>query len=220
MSTKINDYWATAPIMEPSGWKPKDEDALTPRTRFLLWLGLSHLASNLDMMLACWDERGRDIGGEYDHAVGLFPRSVRNQPLEWWQKMYAATRRIEEGVRSAVLWNPRNPAEEAAIHIVCRYGFYAHVKDLMIDDEPRLKAAYKALPNLGKNREKRFEEVLPALTGDDDVSFCWDASRDGIDHPTGDLNMFLGMGDYRPDAWFDLFLHAQEPAEDQRSFLH
>jgi hypothetical protein len=55
------------------------------------------------------------------------------------------------------------------------------------------------------------------LLQDDDILDLFDVRMDGIEDPESDYNRSMGMGDYRPQAWFRPFLSAT-PRDGRRGF--
>lgn len=179
-----------------------DDGALTPRNRFVLWRALSAIAADLDGALATdpWDP-------DMCITFGDMPRITHGQPIEWWARMSTAASELEEAARKGDVARlvPRTVAEEALIALAMRQD-WVDVALGTIEDGG-FQGAYDSLPR--GEMDGDFAEVLPDLTGDTDVEMLWMPSIDGIEDPGIPANDFLGMGDYRPAAWHDLFRRAQ-----------
>lgn len=59
--------------------------------------------------------------------------------------------------------------------------------------------------------------VFESLLQDDDLAALFHADQDGIEDPDSESNRAIGMGDYRPAAWFDWFDTA-DPRDARRPF--
>jgi len=73
---------------------------------------------------------------------------------------------------------------------------------------------------IGKiNDGQHFDWVaaLEHLFQDDDLSDLFDVTLDGVEDPEDEQNRLLGMGDYRPAAWFRWF-GGSEPRDPRRPF--
>lgn len=55
------------------------------------------------------------------------------------------------------------------------------------------------------------------LLQDDDILDLFDDRMDGIEDPDSDHNRYMGMGDYRPEAWFRPFRNVT-PRDGRRGF--
>ena len=50
-----------------------------------------------------------------------------------------------------------------------------------------------------------WEACREGLCQDSDVLLLFDDEHDGVENPAAEENRKIGMGDYRPVAWFDTF---------------
>jgi hypothetical protein len=50
-----------------------------------------------------------------------------------------------------------------------------------------------------------WHEVLGALAGDIDIEMLWTPEMERIDNPDDQTNLYMGMGDYRPQSWHHRF---------------
>ena len=62
-----------------------------------------------------------------------------------------------------------------------------------------------------------WETCRDALFQDSDILSLFDPEHDGIEDPAAQGNQLIGMGDYRPPAWFETFLNMQ-PRDGRRPF--
>lgn len=177
---------------------------LTPRTRFMVWRALCSLDFSLDLDLNLWPEHGSNS------TIAEFPRFTHGQPLEWWQQTQKATRRMAERMRTGVKWNPRTPAEEAALYLASGEAYIDAVKD-DLDGRPELREQFDALPDLGE-LDFHFDEVVRALTESTDIELIFQDAFDGLGDPEDPTNRWHGIRDYRPAAWHRMFdLYQREP---------
>ncbi len=52
---------------------------------------------------------------------------------------------------------------------------------------------------------------------DHDILDLFDVEMDGVEDPDSEHNRAMGMGDYRPQAWFRTFLN-MDPRDGRRTF--
>jgi hypothetical protein len=62
-----------------------------------------------------------------------------------------------------------------------------------------------------------WEACRDGLFQDSDILSLFDPRLDGLEDPDADGNQVIGMGDYRPVAWFDTFDNMQ-PCDGRRPF--
>lgn len=183
---------------------------VTPRTRFMIWRALTVLHFSLQLDLDAWPDRSRVT------AINDYPAFTRGQSKEWWIETQKAVERMGERMRTGVEWNPRTPAEEAALLLACEEEWIAAAHDDVRD--MGLKAAFDDLPDHG-DLDYQYEEALGALIGDTDIEMIFDPSYDGLGDPEDAINAAHGIGDYRPRAWHRMFdRYQREP--DWPSSLH
>jgi hypothetical protein len=183
---------------QEDGLDEESRGYLTPRNRFLLWLSLWNIASDLDGMLSM------DIESIVQDDM---PTSVREQPLTWWSEMRASADRLCEAARLGEVsaLEPRTVAEEALISLAARPSYIDWANDSL--EMSNYQQIFDSLPR--SPHDEDWEEVLPDLTGDADVEMVWDHHLDGIGDPDDLANKRLGIGDYRPAAWHTKFARAQ-----------
>jgi hypothetical protein len=64
---------------------------------------------------------------------------------------------------------------------------------------------------------EQWEDAHSDLVQDWDIALLWDPQMDGLEEPDDKLNKLIGMGDYRPGAWFSWF-HNAKPRSPKRGF--
>lgn len=172
---------------------------LTERTRFLLWLTLRSMAADLDSLTCDWPNWGSTVRDD-------MPSLVRDQPQEWWRSMYRSADRLCEAARRGDHAGliPRTPAEEALVCLAARSDYVDAAHDLM--NAMDLEADFARLPT--HEDDEIWEEVLGDLTGDVDIEGLWASDAADRANPGDEVNQWLGMGDYRPQAWHRLFERA------------
>lgn len=185
-------------FLEEDGLDEESRGYLTVRNRFLLWLSLWNIAVDLDGMLSM----------EIDSMVrDDLPRSVGEQPRAWWEAMRESADRLCDAARRGAVSDlePRTVAEEALIALATRSDYVEWAIDGLDMDDRR--QVFDSLPHSPEDGE--WGEILPDLTGDTDIEMLWQHSLDGIANPDDPTNKYLGMGDYRPESWHELFDRAR-----------
>lgn len=177
---------------------PEFEEAgvLTVRTRFLLWNALSDMSVDLDSLTSDWSEWESSVKED-------MPLMVQSQPREWWREMYRSAQRLCTAARLG-RWDelvPRTPAEEALISLATRVEYVEAARERI--NLTGLAGQYESLP--ASEEDEIWDEVLGALTGDVDIEIVWSAESFARTDPDDEVNRYLGMGDYRPEAWHRLF---------------
>ena len=180
---------------------PEVEDAgvLTVRTRFLLWNALSDISVDLDSLTNDWSEWESSVKED-------MPLMVQSQPREWWREMSRSAERLCTAARVG-RWDelvPRTPAEEALISLATRTEYVEAARERI--NTTGLAGQYESLPDSGE--DEIWDEILGALTGDGDIEIVWSAESFDRTDPDDEVNRYLGMGDYRPEAWHRLFERA------------
>lgn len=169
---------------------------LTVRTRMLLWLSLRNIAGDLEMLVADWDDWESQVRDD-------MPAIVRDQPREWWAQMSRSADRLCDAARRGAIdeLEPRKPAEEALISLATRTDYVDWARDTVADYG--LRPVSDKLP--ATEDDEVWEEILGQLTGDTDIEMLWSSQLAHQADPTAVMNQFLGMGDYRPQAWHRLY---------------
>lgn len=192
-------------VFVPDDLSEEERGVITPRTRFLLWQALHNITVDLDGML---DEPGNEITIVKDDL----PAIVQDQPREWWVKLFESAERLCEAARRAKLEElvPRTPAEEALIYLASTDGYVGWARDNLLTST--YQEQYDRLPHC--EDDDLWEEVLGDLTRDIDIELMWNADLAHIGDPSNFTNQFLRMGDYRPQAWHELFFRARHDQEN------
>jgi len=136
------------------------------------------------------------------------PSITHGQPRAWWEQLRDEADRLCEAARIGEFFElqPRTVGEEALIARAVREGYIEWARDSFEMDDNQ--AVFDSLPASFADCE--WGEIVPELTGDTDVEMLWQPHLDGIDDPANDLNRGLGVGDYRPSAWHELFDRAKD----------
>lgn len=132
---------------------------------------------------------------------------VQDQPHEWWVKMLDSAERLCEAARQAKLGElvPRTPAEEALIYLASTEEYVEWARDNL--EMSTYQEQFDELAHC--ENDDRWEEVLGHLTGDIDIAMMWDTDFAQIVDPSTPGGERRWLGDYRPQAWHDLFLRAR-----------
>jgi hypothetical protein len=188
-------------VFMPNGLDELDRGFLTARTRFLLWLSLGNMAADLDGLVSESWGVGESI------VKDDMPRMVQDQSREWWESMRVSAERLCEAARRGEIeeLEPRTPAEEALIYLATQVEYVAWARDTLEMDGR--KNAFEALP--ASSDDEEWGEILPQLTGDVDIEMLWHNELVGRAAPDDEMNRYLGLGDYRPEALHELFDHAR-----------
>jgi hypothetical protein len=104
---------------------------------------------------------------------------------------------------------PRCPGEEMALHLSLRDV------DAMVDDDwtGSIQEALARLPEHADDFDWNYE----VLFQDTDILGLFEDGLDGIEDPDVETNQGIGMGDYRPHAWFKVFAN-MAPRVGRRPF--
>jgi hypothetical protein len=179
---------------------------LTERNRFLLWRSLWNIAVDLDGALSDADAAD-DVQFLESVVRDDMPSITHGQPRAWWELLRDAADRLCEAARigDITALRPRTVGEEALIALAVRSDYIGWARDSF--EMADYQQIFDSLPTSTDDGD--WGEILPALTGDIDVEMLWQPHLDGIDDPANDINMGLGIGDYRPAAWHSLFDRAK-----------
>ncbi|MER5932937.1 hypothetical protein [Streptomyces sp. NPDC002054] len=194
-------------------WDEQGEEPwqMTPRTSRMLSCNLEILA---DMAHDELDELGdQPISPK---GFGIFfaclPASTWSQSRSWRRRVLRALDDLNEDIALGRSPEPRCTAEELALH------FALQSASAMTCDEPDLVAEFtRGLP------EQRGDYDWPIcsdlLFQDHDVLFLYDPAMQGLEHPDDPLNRRMGIGDLRPEGWFEEFGN-MPPRDPTRGFVH
>jgi len=182
---------------------------LTPRSADILLTALSVLADQ------AYDD-AEELGDHpvTDHQPGNWEVFTRLPALtfkakrRWRRRMARAFDDLAQDLKQGQWPQPSCTAEEMALHLAIEDA-PMHLEDL--DDEHR----HNQLPGYADDYDWGMCSEL--FFQDHDVLMLFDARLDGVEHPDGDVNQHLGIGDLRAPAWFEPF--GYPPARDpERGF--
>jgi hypothetical protein len=182
---------------------------LTPRTAVVLWTVAQILAEQgYDDVSQHGDEPVVD-----DNAWALFSRYP---PITWrqdavWRRQAARSYDDLSGDVAAGRWPlPRCPGEEIALHLV--------LQDAATAVEDGWAGLDETLPQLPEHPDDHdWDTAGEVLFQDHDILDLFDVQMDGIEDPDSEHNRAMGIGDYRPQAWFRTFLN-RNPRDGRRTF--
>lgn len=181
---------------------------LTPRTAVVLWEMGGFLADE------AYDDvlRNGDAPVTVEGEWGIFdeyPPITYRQRAVWRRQAARAFDDLAGDLAEGEWPRPTCAGEEMALRLMIRYA-NAAVKDDWVGLEK--------YPNLPVHKDDfDWEMAFECLFQDTDILSLFDQELDGIEDPDSDLNEFLGMGDYRPEAWFETF-NNMEPRDGCRPF--
>jgi hypothetical protein len=177
---------------EPDGW------VLTPRTASALWGQLQMLGDYAREELA---ELG-DAPVTSDNEAGLvfpaLPSITWRQDAVWRDRFIGAIDALADDLAEGEWPQPRCPAEEMALHLALQ-----HVAEMVADEPELIEQIVAGLPVHVYDYD--WDGCRDLLFQDEDILMLYDASLDGLEDPDSDVNRRLGIGDYRPNAWFNTF---------------
>jgi hypothetical protein len=184
------------------GWQ------LTPRTAAAMWLMAEREGD------AAYDDievHGDDAAGKGDWQVfDQYPRTTWGQDAVWRRQAARAFDDLARDLAAGEEPTPRCPAEEMALLVILDAASAA-VNDEW-DHYGELMAELPKQPD-----DFDWRAAGESLYQDNDLSGLFDLSLDGVDDPDDEHNRFIGMGDYRPSAWFSWF-GGSAPRDPRRRF--
>ncbi|WP_190121506.1 hypothetical protein [Streptomyces inusitatus] len=194
-------------------WDEDDEEPwrMTARTSRILSCNLEILADTAHDEL---DELGDQPISP--NSIGRFfarlPASTWSQPRHWRRRVLRALDDLNEDIALGHSPEPRCAAEELALH------FALESASAMTCDEPDLVAELtQGLPE--QQGDYDWLTCSDLLFQDHDVLFLYDPMMQGLEHPDDPLNQRMGIGDLRPERWFEEFGNAP-PRDPSRGFAH
>ncbi|MDQ7909090.1 hypothetical protein RB614_31665 [Phytohabitans sp. ZYX-F-186] len=182
---------------------------LTPRTAAVLW-AMAHLLS----------DRGYDDVAEYgDDPVtdddgwalfGQYPRITWQQDAVWRRQAARAFDDLAADIEAGRWPRPTCPGEEMALHLMLQ-----NAPDAVQDGCTGIDDTLPELPEHPDDYD--WDMASEVFFQDHDILDLFDMEKDGIEDPETELNRATGMGDYRPQAWFQTFLN-MPPRDGRRPF--
>lgn len=182
---------------------------VTPRTAAVLWAVARLLADHAyNDVHAYGDEPLVDDTGWM--VFGDYPRITWRRDAVWRRQAARAFDDLAEDLEAGKWPRPTCPGEEMALHLMLRSA-----RDAVDDDWAPLD---EILPRLPEHRDDyEWDMASEVLLQDNDVLSLFNATLDGVEDPEAEYNKIMGMGDYRPEAWFRPFLNAT-PRDGRRGF--
>ena len=187
-----------------------DTESLTPRDAAALSVALSLIGDGIRNDMESDSNRPIDLQNENEWSqLSRFPRLTWRMSASWRTGLSRAADDLLHDLEVGSLPRPRCPAEEAVLY-------------LAIEDAPGMEelvsTEIKALPR--SEHDGQSDGMYDLLFQDTDIKTVFEGGRfDGLEDPTDEVNQALGMGDYRPQAWFVWFdnvtpRRARSPAID------
>lgn len=182
---------------------------LTPRTAAAVWTVAQILA---DQAYDDVEEHGDEpVVDDEDWAVfARYPRLTWQQDAVWRRQAARSFDDLTEDLATGRWPRPTCAGEEMALRLMLR-----DVKDAVAD-------GWAGLENLSTRSPEHpddfdWDMALEVFFQDTDILDLFDVSLDGIEDPHSELNQAIGMGDYRPQAWFKPFGNVT-PRDSRRPF--
>jgi hypothetical protein len=178
---------------------------MTPRTAAALWTAAGVLADQAyDDVLEYGDEPVDNTGAW--SVFDEFPRITWRQNAIWRRQAARSFDDLSDDLAAGNWPQPRCPAEEMALHLILRSA-----ESAVDDDWAGLTGRYADLPEHDDDHD--WDMLTDTLFQDTDILALFSKQLDGIEDPDTEQNRELGIGDYRPQAWFERFLNvdAREP---------
>lgn len=194
-------------------WDEEDEELwqMTARTSRIL-------SCNLEILADMAHDELNELGDQpiSPNSFGIFfallPASTWNQPRRWRRRVLRALDDLNEDITLGHPPEPRCAAEELALH------FALESASAMTRDQPDLVAEFtQGLPE--QQGDYDWDVCSDLLFQDHDVLFLYDPMMQGLEHPDNPLNQRMGIGDLRPEGWFEEF-HNVPPRDPSRGFTH
>ncbi|MGH3519241.1 MAG: hypothetical protein ACRDQ7_17850 [Haloechinothrix sp.] len=105
---------------------------------------------------------------------------------------------LAKDLRAGQWPRPTCPAEEMALHLVLQAA-----PDAVADGWGAVASLLPSLPEHPDDFD--WDMLSEVLFQDHDILELFTPSLDGAEDPASDHNKTLGIGDYRPQAWFTTF---------------
>ncbi|MDT8912104.1 hypothetical protein [Amycolatopsis sp. PS_44_ISF1] len=178
---------------------------ITPRTAAALWTAAGVLADQAyDDVLEHGDEPVDNTGARL--VFDEFPQLTWRQNPVWRRQAARSFGNLSDGLASGHWPQPRCPAEGMALHLILRSA-----EATVDDDWAGFTERYADLPEHEDDHD--WDMLTETLFQDIDILALFSTQLDSIEVPDIDQNRELGIGDYRPQAWFEQFLNvdARDP---------
>jgi hypothetical protein len=179
---------------------------MTPRSAVVLWTVAQFLA---DSAYDDVDQHGDEpVLDEGDWSVfQQYPPVTWRQDAVWRRQAARAYDDLTADLEAGKWPLPTCPGEEMALHLI--------LQDAMADDDwtGGIQETLARLPEHAGD----FDWNYDVLFQDTDILGLFEAELDGIEDPDAETNQGIGMGDYRPQAWFKAFAN-MTPRDGRRPF--
>ncbi|RRO17036.1 hypothetical protein EIL87_12235 [Saccharopolyspora rhizosphaerae] len=183
---------------------------LAPRTAAALWTAGKLLADHAyDDVTTFGDDPVDPKAGAW-MLFDEYPRITWRRNAIWRRQAARSFDDLTTDIESGDWPQPTCPAEEMALHRMLRYA-----TDGVRGGWITFDGTLKDLPKRATDAD--FNELYDVLFQDTDILELFDASLDGIEDPDDELNQTTGIGDYRPQAWFEPF-NNMTPRDRRRPF--
>lgn len=182
---------------------------LTPRTATALWTVAQILA---DHAYDDVEEHGNQpVLAKNEWALfGRYPRITWTQDAVWRRQAARAYDDLTADLEAGEWPCPRCPAEEMALHLILR-----DVPAAVDDGWAGLGEEGARLP--AHLDDFNWDLAQDVLFQDTDILALFKPDLDGIEDPESEANLRMRIGDYRPQAWFEVFAN-MEPCDGRRPF--
>lgn len=169
---------------------------LTPRSAAALWLAVGILADRAHDDVAQHGD-GPVVGPEGWWVFAAYPRITWRCDAAWRHRAALAYDDLTADLAAGRWPRPRCAAEEMAVHLLLR-----EVQMAGPDGWADSADFARQIPHPDDFDWEAADEIL---LEDDDILALFDLRHDGLEDPDTDANRAIGMGDYRPRAWFTTF---------------
>jgi hypothetical protein len=184
---------------------------LTPRTADILHTALDVLS---DEAYDDVDEHDNDpvtSKSKDDWTVfSRLPRITWQTDTGWRRQFARACEDLSLDLAAGHWPNPRSNAEEMALHLAIKDA-PGHLEMAEYSEDKR----HASLPE--HDDDYTWDTCSELLFQDHDVLMLFDQSFDGFEDPSTDINKNFGVGDLRPQTWFEFFTNV-ESRDPNRGF--
>ncbi|EWC59289.1 hypothetical protein UO65_5446 [Actinokineospora spheciospongiae] len=164
---------------------------VTPRTADALHNALTYQA---DLAYDDVLEHGDDpVDDDFWNLFDEYPRITHRQDALWRRQAARAFDDLAADLAQGHWPHPHCPAEEMALHLALRWAESALTDGII--------TPYQSTTEPHRD-DHDWGMLLEVLVQDTDILNLFHVDIDGIEDPTSEPNQFIGMGDYRPAAWF------------------
>jgi hypothetical protein len=183
---------------------------LTPRTAWVLWSFVELIADRAFNDVEQHGDEPVDASSGNWLAFSEYPPITWKQDAVWRRQAARAFDDLADDLESGSWPRPTCPGEEMALHLVLDTAEKDWASDDILPTE-----TLAALP--AHREDLDWDMCRDVFFQDVDILALLDPCHDGIEHPEDPQNRELGMGDYRPPAWFRTFSNMQ-PRDGRRPF--